>query len=595
MVDKTLDTYHYRLLPISIRIAELLPGKPGDPISCLLHDVEWSNLPKYEALSYAWGDHHDSSTIVVDDKNLEVTKSLQVALTHLRLEDRTRFLWADALCINQSDIPERGAQVRQMRRIFESAESIILWLGPDEFDRASLAASAVRQVADFLCYKLGISLSDIAEEPDVYQKIIFQNRDKIPLPHECDFMPDQMWDALRWLYQHALFTRVWIIQEVNASKNRIVYCGHQTFSWDAIELVAGYIILETAFSQSRGFTDTYCWWASTLSSDLPKGENWLHMLYLASNFSATDPRDVIYGLRGMIKCEDGGWLLDPDYSKSTVDVYRDSVEAALINYKNTNALLYVHGVEEPSWVPRWDRPMLFRNPFRFGQALPWRPAGDSKPTWEINREQNILSLSGFKLAVIESSETYTETLFGNTLMESDEGKSKLRKSWSDILDNITKGVQTLPLDNDILIAAAVSFSFGLDEKCNPTDDQLLFHNFVAYLKFVLDEQTYNKYVSPETTNECSNGIASSFGKPVWDFEYPAASVFVAAGDSEAKHIGCCIAPTQPGDLVFIPYGSVYPLVLRPDGTQFRVRGFCFVHGVMRREACDRAEAVVDIV
>ncbi|KAI1303970.1 heterokaryon incompatibility protein-domain-containing protein [Xylaria venustula] len=595
MTDKTPDAYHYKLLPMSIRIAELLPGTPGDPISCLLHEVEWSNLPKYEALSYAWGDPHDSSTIVVHDKNLEVTKSLQVALTHLRLEDKARFLWADALCINQSDIPERGAQVRQMRRIFESAESIILWLGPDESDRASLAASAVRQIADFLCYKLDIPFSDVVEEPDVYHKVIFQNRDKIPLPHECDFMTDQMWDALLWLYKHAVFTRVWIIQEINAGTNRIVYCGHQKFSWDVIELVAGYIILETAFSQSRGFTDAYCWWASTLSSGIPKGDNWLHKLYLASNFSATDPRDVIYGLRGMIKCEDGGWLLDPDYGKSTVDVYRDSVEAALINYKNTNALLYVHGVEEPSWVPRWDRPMLFRNPFRFGQALPWRPAGESKPKWKIDREKNILFLSGFKLAVIESSETYTETLFGNTLMESDEGKSKLRHSWSNILYNMVKGSQSLPLDNAVLLAAAVSFSFGLDEKCNPTDEKLLFHNFVAYLKSVLAEETYTKYISLETTIECSDGIASSFGKPVWDFEYPAASSFVAVGDSQAKHIGCCIATTQPGDLVFIPYGSVYPLVLRLDRSRFRVRGFCFVHGVMKGEACDGAEVVVEIV
>ncbi|KAI0550535.1 heterokaryon incompatibility protein-domain-containing protein [Xylaria curta] len=596
MAAKAQDTYHYRLLPMSFRVAELLPGKPGDPISCLLHEVEWSNIPQYEALSYAWGDPDDRLTIIIHDKRLEITKSLHVALTHLRYEDKARLLWADALCINQADIPERGAQVRQMRRIFESAETIVLWLGPDESNKASPAMFAVGQIADFLCQKLNISFSDVIDEPDVYTNILFRNKDKIPLPHECNFVTDQMWDALLWLYKHTVFTRVWIIQEINAGKNRIVYSGHQTCSWDALELVAGYIVLETAFSKSRGFTDAYCWWASTLSSDMPKEKNWLHMLYLASNFSATDPRDVIYGLRGMIKCDDGGWLLDPDYSKTTVDVYRDSVEAAFINFKNTNALLYVHGTETPSWIPRWDEPMLFRNPFRFGRALPWRPAGDLGPKWEIDRERNVLSLRGFKIAVIETSETYVETLFGNAMMESDEGKEKLRSAWSDILDNMARGVnQSLPFGSGTLASAAVSFSFGLDDKCNPADEQLLFHNFMAYLKCVLDEDTYCRYVSPETTKECSDGIASSFGKPVWDFEYPEASFFTAVNKTGETYIGCCIAPTQRTDIVFIPYSSVYPIVLRPEGTRFSIRGFCFIHGVMKGEMRDEAEVVVDCV
>ncbi|KAI1361366.1 heterokaryon incompatibility protein-domain-containing protein [Xylaria arbuscula] len=594
MESKRLDAYHYRLLPMSFWVAELLPGKPGDPIACLLHEVEWSKLPKYEALSYAWGDPHDKTTITVHGKKLEVTKSLYVALTHLRYEDEARLLWADALCINQLDIPERGAQVRQMRRIFESAESIVLWLGPDVSNNASLAMSTISQIADFLCRKLDISLSDLIEEPDVYNRILFRNRDRIPLPDECDFVTERMWDALLWLYKHAVFTRVWIIQEINAGKGRVVYCGHQTCSWDALELVAGYIVLETAFSKSHGFTDAYCWWASTMSSDMPKERNWLHMLYLASNFSATDPRDVIYGLRGMIKCNDGGWLLDPDYSKTTIDVYRDSVEAAFINFRNTNALFYVHGVETPSWVPRWDEPMLFRNPFRFGQALPWKPAGDSEPKWEIDRNQNILSLRGCNIATVKTSETYVETYFGNAMIGSDEGKLKLQHKWPEILDSMSEGVQYLPLDNGTLTSAAVAFSFGLDDKCNPADEQLLFHNLVAYLKCVLDEETYRRYVSPETTIECEDGVASSFGKPVWDFKYPTAGFFAAVGKQGQRLIGCCIAPTQPGDILFVPHSSVYPLVLRPEGPRFRIRGFSFVHGVMKGETRDESEVTANI-
>ena len=44
----------------------------------------------------------------------------------------------------------------------------------------------------------------------------------------------------------------------------------------------------------------------------------------------------------------GAEILSPDYGKSITDVYRDSVEAGLVNFKSTDALLYVRGVESPS-------------------------------------------------------------------------------------------------------------------------------------------------------------------------------------------------------------------------------------------------------
>jgi hypothetical protein len=37
--------------------------------------------------------------------------------------------WIDALCINQSNIPERNHQVAQMGDIFGSAQCVHVWLG----------------------------------------------------------------------------------------------------------------------------------------------------------------------------------------------------------------------------------------------------------------------------------------------------------------------------------------------------------------------------------------------------------------------------------------------------------------------------------
>ncbi|RBR10236.1 hypothetical protein FVER53590_01695 [Fusarium verticillioides] len=198
--------------------------------------------------------------------------------------------------------------------------------------------------------------------------------------------------------------------------------------------------MEPAFSKAYGFTDTKCWWAATATTErLRKPKNWLYMLYLASNFSSTDPRDMIYGLHGLMSITRGSELLYPDYGKTTVEVYMDSVAAAFVDMQNTDVLLYAPGTDHPTWVPRWDRAMLFRNPSRFGEALPWRPSLDSRATWSINAESRVLALRGVLFDSIKVSETYNESLFSNANMKMEEGRIKLGHVWHKILDNLRWG------------------------------------------------------------------------------------------------------------------------------------------------------------
>lgn len=238
----------------------------------------------------------------------------------------------------------------------------------------------------------------------MYRELIYENRDRIPLPDECPFSTEDTWKSLVWFYSHQYFTRVWVMQEINVNQNRTVYCGRFKIEWERVEHVAGYIILEPSFSTKFGFKDTYCWWAATLTSErIRRPRNWVFMLYLASNFHSMDAREMIYGLKGLIKYSDRTAILNPDYNKTLVEVYRDSVEAAIVNFENLDVLLYVTGNGSPSWVPRWNKPMLFRNPFRFGNALPWKPAGDTSPRWNIDKAANTLTMSGFTAGTIKSS------------------------------------------------------------------------------------------------------------------------------------------------------------------------------------------------
>ena len=475
---------------------------------------------------------------------------------------------------------ERARQVKQMRRIYECAEGIISWLGPDTQEHQAVTAiNSIVAISDLLCQKLGVSVSGLRSVGNIYQELILKNRAYLPLPSECEFSTDATWKSLVWFYSHPYFTRVWVIQEVSANKERLVHCGREQVEWERVDLVAGYILMETTFSKSFGFADTYCWWVSTITELTRNPKNWLSMLYLASTYSCLDARDVIYGLRGLMEFSDGSNLLDPDYSKSILDVYRDSVEAAIINFQNTDVFTYVTGNENPSWIPQWNQPMLFRNPFRFGMALPWKPAGETTPIWSIDKKLNIVSLAGFIIDPISFVEPYNEKFFGNAIIGSDEGRNMLKQVWQKILKTVEKSQSQIPFSTGILTAAATSFSFGLDENNDPADERYLVHNFVAYLKIVLDEETYNKYIPPDLSERSKLADGHAFGKPVWDFDYPESNFFITRN----RFIGCTISTTRPGDLVCVALGSTYPFILRPDGDEFLMRGYAYVCGLMHGE------------
>ncbi|KAF2446168.1 HET-domain-containing protein, partial [Karstenula rhodostoma CBS 690.94] len=128
---KTLPNFIYEPLsfPTSIRILELLPGNKQDYIQCRLYETTFDQKPQYEALSYIWGDSADKSQIVCCDGVIDIPSNLRDLLRRIRHPSETRHLWADAICINQSDKKEVGHQVGQMSSIYTVAERVIIWLG----------------------------------------------------------------------------------------------------------------------------------------------------------------------------------------------------------------------------------------------------------------------------------------------------------------------------------------------------------------------------------------------------------------------------------------------------------------------------------
>jgi hypothetical protein len=84
----------------------------------------------FEALSYLWGAQAPSFTIYIGQCVFGVGPNLIAALQALQLSDAVRYVWIDAICINQADKDERSQQVALMRNIYIRATGgIIVWLG----------------------------------------------------------------------------------------------------------------------------------------------------------------------------------------------------------------------------------------------------------------------------------------------------------------------------------------------------------------------------------------------------------------------------------------------------------------------------------
>ena len=116
-------------------MVHLLPASdPSSQVECALVHVSLDNVIPYEALSYTWGSCEMTDYVIVDKRSFWITKSLNAALRALRYTTEDRWLWVDAICINQEDIPERSQEVLRMMSIYRMSEHVIVWIGEPSED-----------------------------------------------------------------------------------------------------------------------------------------------------------------------------------------------------------------------------------------------------------------------------------------------------------------------------------------------------------------------------------------------------------------------------------------------------------------------------
>ncbi|KAI1288294.1 heterokaryon incompatibility protein-domain-containing protein [Xylaria venustula] len=206
-----------------------------------------SGVTGYDALSWVWGPAGNEqplylATIGADLKNDEVDVDqgryrngyilIRPTLYEFLLEYRrracTKFLWIDAICLDQASNEDKKLHIPDLRHIYQHADSVLYWLGAGN-PRTADALNQIEPVTESL------KLCDSVE----IWKFTSWERFKLPSP-DHDF-----WKGMHDLLTNEWWSRLWTLQEgvatkeepkgVNAAGVRFFLCGGKTIPWSTIE------------------------------------------------------------------------------------------------------------------------------------------------------------------------------------------------------------------------------------------------------------------------------------------------------------------------------------------------------------------------
>lgn len=108
-----------------VRVLALLPSSNLDEdIHCSLETVSLDENPHFEALSYVWATPTPTHDLFVDGVPFTIGPNLFAALHAVRLREKPRALWVDAICIDQRSVEDQSYHVHLMERILSQATPI---------------------------------------------------------------------------------------------------------------------------------------------------------------------------------------------------------------------------------------------------------------------------------------------------------------------------------------------------------------------------------------------------------------------------------------------------------------------------------------
>ncbi|MCJ1359348.1 MAG: hypothetical protein MMC33_009350 [Icmadophila ericetorum] len=353
--------------PDTFRLLRVFASDTQDPsLHCAIQHFELSEDlkiegPKYTALSYVWGDHSATATVICDGKELKVTTLLRDGL------DLAKGFGDDIFCNENTDDREN----------FEKEENITV-------EQSETLGILFKNTAAWTAF------SAFYDSPWFQRIWVVQ-----------EVLPARK--ALAFRGEHSVDWRK--VKEAAAW-----YTWKAVSVWDQYERTTDGIHLTTSMNLR---------WTLRLGSEyfpsLPDQksrpvykwslENLIHRFH---DRLATDSRDKIYALLGLsheFYSAKGNPLFRPDYSKPVMEVFRDCTRAIFKpKYSNLGLLnSTLPPSPEPGW-PSWVRDSQVRNPNAHISRLSYDQRL-STPQFEYldtdpPNDPNILTVEGITLAKV---------------------------------------------------------------------------------------------------------------------------------------------------------------------------------------------------
>ena len=355
----TIPIYEVLLGDSRFRVLHLLPAeKPTDSIVCRLTVEDLVNKDtQYEAISYTWGVREPQFTITCNGHEQMVGPNLHSLLVSLRLATKPRALWADAICIGQTNDEEKGRQVRLMQQIYQNAARVVVWLGSEDDNLAPAAYNAACRMAGAWIQSLG------CEMPDTGYRIGCQEY-HLSAEETKDVGPDekQGWAALECLFSKEYWERLWVVQELTSSTVAVIRWGQAEIPWTWIGIAASLIRhnydKSTNMTQPKlGHVFNACLMFLLTDEDWASTE-FLDLMGLLLRFKVTHQHDRAYAILGLPGLHTGSSttmpFVQPDYGLSLHELYLHLAERIIDTHENPLDILSAvkHHRDSPGKKPR---------------------------------------------------------------------------------------------------------------------------------------------------------------------------------------------------------------------------------------------------
>jgi hypothetical protein len=460
----------------------------------------------YEALSYTWGPPFENQQlrdqlIKLCGAPFQVTGNLYDALKRLRLRHETRYLWVDAICINQSNINERNSQVAIMSKIYAYSQTVFIWLGEDSPSQdGHVTFTILEHVAkSHRTFKLAALLkespecrtnSQLARLLEILPKDLSLGQSNVDVDHNELAYAYEAVKRFRSFFARRYFHRVWMIQEMFYARDAFLHCGEHSIGrgsfFDWLENM-------DVHTMDRDEDDSYDKdlrifrhlelielkgaqrWVGDVPGDLPR---FLECILGFPNTECQDPRDRLYA---MLSLNDRPWP-GPNYSLPVSEIWVQFSNSC-VEYGCCQALIYRSAIQLADEMQKSKRDEL-------SPALPswvpdWRQAVDHVSFWEddgsMDGEQHFPILADYNrlvcsLAALGSIDTLDDdgvvhvTLHrtnGHDRKQGDTVRSRLLLRDPDRVKNLHSGdvlchISTEASNGEVLIPVACnSFILGL--------------------------------------------------------------------------------------------------------------------------------------